>query len=505
MDFLLLLVLLGVVFLLLLLLAKRNYSYWERNGVTQLNPELFYGDLRDMLSGHVPMGSAFANFYNIFKQKNLPFGGVYWAFTPMFIPVDVQLIKAMLVKDFAYFQDRGSYHHENDILSQNLFRLPGEQWRNLRQKLSPTFTSSRMRMMFETMQEKIQQLDPILDRCIQKGEINVTDVSACLTTDVIASCAFGIECNSLQDPDCQLRQQAKRISIPMPLKQWVENTVPRKLLGYTGFKAFPGQEAFFRKLVLDTMAYREKNVIYRKDFMHLLLQLRNKGELTDDGNFSKNQSQKGILTDDEIIAQCFIFFTAGFDTSSSTMAFAMHELALQPDLQDRVRDEVLQVFNKYDGNITYLGTQELVLTGRVIAETLRKYPVLANIPRICTKDYKIPNSNVVLKKGTQIQLPVWGLHMDPEYFPDPHKFDPDRFSEEAKATRPEFAYFPFGEGPRICIGARFAQIEAKLGLAALLRKGKFSVLPGKNTTLKFKPSMVLLHATEEIRLKVEKR
>lgn len=62
---------------------------------------------RDMLSGHVPMGSAFANFYNIFKQKNLPFGGVYWAFTPMFIPVDVQLIKAMLVKDFAYFQDRG--------------------------------------------------------------------------------------------------------------------------------------------------------------------------------------------------------------------------------------------------------------------------------------------------------------------------------------------------------------------------------------------------------------
>nr|UUB32640.1 cytochrome P450 CYP6DF1 [Dendroctonus rhizophagus] len=504
MDFWLLLILLGLVFSLLLLLAKRHHTYWERNGVTQLNPELFYGDLRGMLNGQVPIGSAFVNFYNTFKQKNLPFGGVYWAFTPMFVPVDVQLIKTMLVKDFAHFQDRGAYHHENDVLTENLFRIAGEQWRNLRQKLSPTFTSSRMKMMFETMQQKIQQLEPILDRCIQDGRINVTDVSACLTTDVIGSCAFGIECNALQDPDCQLRQQARRISIPMPLKQWLENTVPRKLLGHTGFKAFPGQEAFFRKLVLDTMAYREKNGIYRKDFMHLLLQLRNKGVLTDDGNFSREQSHEGILTDNEIIAQCFIFFTAGFDTSSATMAFAMHELALQPDLQDRVREEVLQVCSKYGGSITYEGTKELLLTGRVIAETLRKYPVLPNIPRICTKDYKIPNSNVVLKKGTHIQLPVWGLHMDPDYYPDPHKFDPERFSDEAKATRPEFAYFPFGEGPRICIGARFAQLEAKLGLAALLKKGKFSVMPGANTTLTFKPSMLLLHATEEIHLKVEK-
>jgi cytochrome P450 len=85
-------------------------------------------------------------------------------------------------------------------------------------------------------------------------------------------------------------------------------------------------------------------------------------------------------------------------------------------------------------------------------ETLRKYPPLPVLNRECTKTYKIPDTDIVLEKGTLTAIPVLALHHDPKYYPDPQKFDPERFSEEEKAKRHHYVYLPFGEGPRICIG-----------------------------------------------------
>lgn len=85
-------------------------------------------------------------------------------------------------------------------------------------------------------------------------------------------------------------------------------------------------------------------------------------------------------------------------------------------------------------------------------ETFRKYATLPGLSRCCTKDYHVPDSNIILKKGTNIFIPVDGIHYDPEYYPDPEKFDPTRFSEENKNKRHQFTFLPFGEGPRICIG-----------------------------------------------------
>jgi cytochrome P450 family 6 len=92
----------------------------------------------------------------------------------------------------------------------------------------------------------------------------------------------------------------------------------------------------------------------------------------------------------------------------------------------------------------------------VFTEILRKYPIVAFLDRMCCSDYKLPspagNGTVTLPAGTNVYIPVLGLHHDPQYFPEPEKFDPDRFTEENKHIRPNYTYIPFGEGPRMCIG-----------------------------------------------------
>ncbi|KAK9884813.1 hypothetical protein WA026_009040 [Henosepilachna vigintioctopunctata] len=112
---------------------------------------------------------------------------------------------------------------------------------------------------------------------------------------------------------------------------------------------------------------------------------------------------------------------------------------------------------------------------RAVNETLRKYPPLAGLSRICTKEYKVPGSHIVLEKGVRVMIPVSGIHHDPDYYPNPEIFDPDRFTEENKKTRPAFSFLPFGEGPRVCIGARFGMMQTKVGLSALLLNYEFSV------------------------------
>lgn len=92
---------------------------------------------------------------------------------------------------------------------------------------------------------------------------------------------------------------------------------------------------------------------------------------------------------------------------------------------------------------------------KIVLETLRKHPPIPALHRKCTKDYPIPGSDFVLEEGTNTFIPVLGLHHDPDYYPDPLKFDPERFSEEAKLKPPQFAYIPFGDGPRNCIGKFF--------------------------------------------------
>ncbi|XP_029172835.1 cytochrome P450 6k1-like [Nylanderia fulva] len=134
------------------------------------------------------------------------------------------------------------------------------------------------------------------------------------------------------------------------------------------------------------------------------------------------------------------------------MTFTLYELAMQPEIQNKLRKEILDALNKANDSITYDMVMSLPYLDLVVSETLRLYPTLPFLECITTETYKMPNSDLVLEKGTPIYISMLGMHYDSEYFPNPKKYNPERFSEENKRNISSGAYFPFGEGPRQCIG-----------------------------------------------------
>ncbi|RZC41421.1 p450 domain containing protein [Asbolus verrucosus] len=316
-----------------------------------------------------------------------------------------------------------------------------------------------MKMMFQTLADCTVGLKSVMDDAAESNTpVDIKDVLARFTTDIIGSVAFGLECNTLKNPDSLFIKYGKKffeVNTWQRLKALSQFALPHSLLKALKYKLTKSDvESFFMKTVQDTVAYRENNNVYRKDFMHLLLQLKNRGTVSEDEKITDEdgKTQEKALTINELAAQAFVFFAAGFETASTTMTFALFELATNPDIQDKLREEINTVLAKYDDQLTYNGMMEMAYMEKVLNETLRKYPPAPVLLRKCTKDYTIPHTTIHLKEGMDVCIPVLGLHMDSEYYPDPEIFNPERFSEENKNSRPAFTWLPFGEGPRVCIG-----------------------------------------------------
>nr|CAD7580955.1 unnamed protein product [Timema californicum] len=211
------------------------------------------------------------------------------------------------------------------------------------------------------------------------------------------------------------------------------------------------------------------------------------------------------MTDTLLAAQCFVFFLAGFETSATTISCCLHELAVNPDIQERLRKEVDTVLIKHGGQITYEALQDLKYMDAVVYETLRKYPPAGSLTRFCTKDYQIPGTNVNIDKDVKVVIPVYAIHHDPKYYPDPEKFDPERFSTENIKSQPNCTYLPFGEGPRNCMGLRFGLMQVKVGLTALLSKYKFSVCEKTSIPVTFCPISFITLWPRDIHLKISHR
>ncbi|CAD7079483.1 unnamed protein product [Hermetia illucens] len=485
------------------LFFKKKYSYWRDRGVPHPEPKIPYGNLE--------ISAGMRNAVDIlYKSKtDFPFVGAYMFTTPAVLATDLDFIKDVLIRDFNYFTDHGLPHNEEiDPLSANLFVLDGQKWRTLRTKLSPTFTSGRMRFMFPTVLEVADRFIETLNELLKTQKtLEVKDLLARFTTDVIGTCAFGIECNSLKDPDAEFRRFGRKHIEEPAHGQFVlglMNMFPTisDMLGLARTRR--DVTKFFMDIVRETVDYREKNNIRRNDFMDLLIQLKNHARIEGEDHESIDSKIIDKLTFKELVAQAFIFFLGGFETSSSTLTLTLYELAKHQDIQDKCRAEVNHVLEKYNGKLSYEAMNEMHYVEQTILETLRKYPILPVVLRKCVKDYQVRGTNIIIKKGTPVQIPAYSIHHDPEIYPDPEKFDPDRFSPENVKLRHSVSFLSFGDGPRNCIGLRFGKMQSRIALIMLLQNYRFKLSSKSPNPLVFSKKSFILAPEGGMHLNIEK-
>ena len=302
-----------------------------------------------------------------------------------------------------------------------------------------------------------------------------------LTLEVILSTAFGVNAKIQMGENTEMLQNAKTLfQIPQILRQIARlpfgNSVFRLLSTLRGNK--PG---YFQVVVEEIIkSRRQQGFMGRKDLLELMMNAND--ETTVEG-FSR-------LTDDEIVAQSVIFLLAGYETSSNTLSFTLYHLATNQDVQDKLRSEIIReamvtnfnvTLNELANNIEYLDC--------VIKESQRLCPPAAQVNRECTEDFDL--DGIHIPAGTEILIPIYAMHHDPDAWEDPEKFDPERFRGPANDARHPYQFLPFGAGPRNCIGMRFALMEIKIALVKILMRFKFVRSPETQVPLVIHPCATL--------------
>ncbi|XP_026482129.1 cytochrome P450 9e2-like [Ctenocephalides felis] len=465
--------------------ATWTFDRFKGTNVPYMKPVALIGNSLKFLLKQEDMIESIGKPYTKFPRAR--FVGIFQMRLPSIMIRDPELIRQVAVKDFDSFTNHRPFVDPalEPLFGSSLFLLKDQKWRDMRSTLSPAFTGSKMRLMYEFIIECAEQLtDHSHEEVEKKGtlDLEVKDLVTKYANDVIASSAssaFGIKVDTLKNPDNIFYKMGRKVSnfsgFWVSLKFFAFLLIPHimRVLRITLLDQDCGK--FFRTLVHDTMDEREKKGIVRPDMINLLMQakiggLKHEVDVDESSGFAtvtessitKSSTHKRVWSDDEITGQAMIFFLAGFESISTSICFVAYELAINPDVQKTLQDEI----------------------DAVCVELEQSNQKLVDYERL----HKMKYLDMVIsgEKGEALMIPIYNIHHDEQYYENPHKFDPDRFSEENKQNIKPFTYMPFGVGPRNCIGSRFALMEMKALLFNILKE--FDIVPSEKTQIPLKLS-----------------
>ena len=273
--------------------------------------------------------------------------------------------------------------------------------------------------------------------------------------------------------------------------------------------------SFFVDVIRQTLAHRRKTKERRNDFIDLTLDAL-KDDIdkeVEDDQFEKDAQvsggQKKKYTEEEmelyLVSNLFILFIAGFDTTSTTLAVCSYFLAKHQDIQERLYNEIIDKFDDIStDDLDYNFVSNLPYLDMVVNETLRHWP-LTFIERQCTKPYKVPGTDFTIPEGMLVQIPNGSIMKDPEIFENPEEFNPENFAPDVKSKRNPYTFLAFGQGPRNCIGMRFALLSLKLCLIRMLKEFKLKPCSKTLSKLELNPMTTTAAPKGGVILQFEKR
>uniref|UniRef100_A0A096M9L1 unspecific monooxygenase n=2 Tax=Poecilia formosa TaxID=48698 RepID=A0A096M9L1_POEFO len=424
--------------------------------------------------------------------------GLYELRRPMLAVMDPEMLKIILVKEcFTHFTNRRNFRLNGDLYDAvNI--AEDDQWRRIRNQVTPSFTSGRIKEMFNIMQHHSYKMVVGLQSKVDNSEvITMKDIFGPYSMDVMASCVFSVDLDSINEPSNPFITHASKLfRFPVPLflfQGFFPFFLP--LLKFLGVSLFPkSSTSFFRTVVEKIRAERnESSKTNVADILQYFINYQTK-------TLTKVMENQG-LNDHEILSQVTMLIFAGYETSATTLTFLAYTLARNPEVMKHLQQEIDSTFPE-KGPIRYESLIQMGYLSSVVDECLRLYPPAARLERMAKETVKI--KGITIPKNMIVMVPVYALHRDPELWPNPEEFKPERFSKKNKQSINPYTYLPFGIGPRNCLGMRFALVMIKLALVKVLQNYSFLVCDETEIPLRMHPEG-LMGPLQPIKLKLQKR
>ncbi|XP_015793899.1 cytochrome P450 3A41-like [Tetranychus urticae] len=438
--------------------VKRKRSFWERQGVKGPEPPSMIPSILTA-SSPKPKPKPLTKVYLEGVETYGKIYGTYNGLNPALVLAEPDLLRAVCVKDFHSFPQGFNQVFVSSIERNFLTVLYGQKWKRLRSILTPTFSSAKIKKMFHLIKVCNEEAQKQLLKLASSSEpdLNPAQFWSAYNLDIIAKCCFALNLDVYNRSGNKLLELFNSTYSSNKYKHLFMAWAPKWLVRLLDMSSISVENINkIKQLTYAVIEQRKQGKNKINDFIQLMIESEAD---TQDGEKLRDEDKK--LTPDEIVCSSVLFLSAGQETTSTLLTWACYRLATNPDIQEKLYQEVAQA-NIED----YEVLQSLSYLDAVIHETLRMDPPLLLFQRVCHSDTTLPGINVQIKKGTPVSIPTYAIHHDPENYPEPEVFDPNRFLQGSPKP---FTFLPFGAGPRTCIGMRFALTNAKLTLARFVR------------------------------------
>ncbi|EAT33703.2 AAEL014019-PA [Aedes aegypti] len=394
------------------------------------------------------------------------------------------------------------------FMGKGLLTSTGPKWFHRRKILTAAFHFNILPKFLVTFQEECDKLLRKLDADVKAGNTTtLQSVAARFTLNTICETAMGVKLDSMSMAD-EYRakiQEVIKLLLLRVMNPWLVEEFPYRLLGFRRrlMKVLKPIHAFTRSIIKQRRDLFHANVKNVDDFSeeNIYVNTNQRYALLDTLLASEAKNQ---IDEEGIREEVDTFMFEGHDTTASAFTFIFLVIANHQEAQRQLVEEIETMIAGRSNPTEPLSMHdygELKFMDRVIKECLRLYPPVPFISRAVLEDAQLGDR--FIPKDSMANVHIFDLHRDPEQFPDPERFDPDRFLPENVEKRNPYAYVPFSAGPRNCIGQRFAMLELKAILTAVLRE--FRVLPvTKREDVVFVADMVL-RSRDPIVVKFERR
>ena len=382
------------------------------------------------------------------------------------------LIEQVLVHHTKHFIKHAGLRLYKPILGNGLVTSEGDFWRRQRKLSAPAFQGSRMPAYAKEMVESAERMCVQWESDLRRDGAHPRDVNVDmmrLTLEIACRTLFGAD--ACPDPEVVGRAMedglegiAARFRAAVPLPSWLPTRANLRL-----GRSMRALHAVVQGMIDARAAAADQSA--GDDLLSMLLAARD-----EDGS---------AMTPAQLLDEVLTLFLAGHETTALALSYSLYLLAGHPEAQSELRDELSRVLT---GRLPdYADLPKLPYTRNVVTESMRLYPPADFLGREAVEDCTV--AGIPVKKGTNLFMSQWVMHRDGRFFPDPLKFDPGRWTPEFERSLPRFAYFPFGGGPRYCIGQTFAAVEAALVLATVCQR--FSFAPDSTFRLELNPGITL--------------